>query len=139
MTDEAIVFPDAVAVTVSYLRESLEDVGELAHVGSRVPDPRPARFVTVQRTGGPVHSLVVDGAQLTLEAWASSEEDAHDLAQLVRAFLHRMGGELVDGVAVYGVHEFAGPGLLPDPVSEQPRYTFTAQVNMRGTAYVASS
>lgn len=131
MTDP-IRFPDAVAVVVDYLTTELAARGDDATVTSKVPDPRPDRLVRVSRTGGPRTSLVSDGAQISVECWDLLEEDAQDLAQTCRALLLVMRGTVQSGVAVYRVSELGGPALLPDPLSNAPRYVFSQQVQMRG-------
>jgi hypothetical protein len=133
---ERIVFPDTTALVIGALNDQLDDLGYTGvPVRSRIPNSRPTgRFVVVQRTGGPVANLVTDGAQLTVEAWSSSDHDAHSLAQACRAIIHSLEGTVVAGSTVYGVDEFSGPGYLPDPASAQSRYTFTAVVNVRGVA-----
>jgi hypothetical protein len=122
-----IVFPNATAVAVSWLRDGLTEP-----VHARVPNPRPAAFVRVRRLGGPRSNYVTDLPMLTFEAWANSDHAAEALAQRARARLHSIVGEVVDGVPVYQVIETGGPVSLPDPTSDQDRYTFTAQVGMRG-------
>lgn len=130
----AVIFPDASLVLVGHLRAELAARGVTAPIGTRVPNPRPATFVTVERTGGPRRDVVTDEPQLTVDCWAPTEKAAHDLAQLCRGLTHSMRGRSVAGVAVYRVTEFAGPQLLPDPDSEHPRYTQTLQIAMRGAA-----
>ena len=128
MSQEVIVFPDAVALVVDVLAD---EVG--GHVGNVVPSPRPTQFVVVRRVGGTRRNLVADNATLTVECWAERPEYAHDLAQYCRAVIHTMPGQTFDGVAVYKVAELAGPADLPDPVSDQPRYSFTVSVTVRGS------
>jgi hypothetical protein len=130
MSAEVIVFPDAVGVVVEFLSD---EVG--GHVGSVVPPERPTQFIVVQRVGGVRRNLVTDAATLTVECWAEPEhpENAHDLAQYARAVLHTMPGQVIDGVTVYKVDEIAGPAYLPDPASDQPRYSFTVSVTVRGS------
>lgn len=123
---EPIVFPDAVEVVCDHLRTELDPTP----VVSRVPTTRPAAFVRVMRVGGVRRNLVTDEATLTVEAWAASEQAAHDLAQLARAHIYAMPG---DG-DVYRVTEFSGPALLPDPLSDQPRYSLTVAVATVGAA-----
>lgn len=123
-----VIFPDATALVCDYLRPLLGGV----KVGAAVPNPRPARFVLVRRTGGPRGSYVHDLAQMTVECWATKEADAHDLSQVVRGHLHRLRGTRQAGVAFYRVTEFAGPASLPDPLSDSPRYTQTFQLALRG-------
>lgn len=128
-----VIFPDAAAAVIAHLDDVLD-----VPVSRTVPNPRPASFVTVLRTGGAAaDAAVVDGAQLTFEAWASDHPSAHDLAQLVRAHVRAMAGQVIDGTAVYRVEEFSGPQDLPDPESTQPRWTFTALVHVRGSHFDA--
>ena len=128
---QLIVFPDAVELVADLLRTALTPTPVVA----RVPNPRPASFVTVSRTGGTRRNDVVDDATITVHAWyAGSEEAAHDLAQQARAWLHATVGQPVNGVVVYRCDELAGPYLNPDPVSEVVRYTFSVQVAVRGAA-----
>lgn len=135
---EVVVFPDAVALTLTYLASVLPEHGYDVPTCQRVPNPRPAVFVRVLRVGGPRLNLVVDAATLTVEAWAADDDDAMALAQLTRALLHAMAGTTVDGVAIYRVQEFAGPAMQPDAVSDQPRAVATYSVETRGAAVPTS-
>lgn len=134
MTNEVIVFPDATALVISYLRAELSARGDSADVGSRIPHPNTTDLVRVFRTGGTSTLHVTDQAQLTIETYADRAERAHDLAQLVRGLLHALPGTVQFGVAFYGVVEFSGPQEFPDPVSNKPRVTFTVQISVRGAA-----
>lgn len=128
------VFPDAALITITALRVTLADLGDTAEIHARIPNPRPDRFVTVNRSGGPRQTIVSDAAQLDVESWDLLPEDAHDLAQLARAAIHAMANTIHGGVQVYFVNEFSGPAELPDPVSNQARYVQSFQVSMRGAA-----
>lgn len=130
----AILFPDAAAVACSWLAENLPVQGFSVPVGTRVPDPRPAAFVRVLRTGGPQDTPVTDWAQLTVEAWANDEAEAADLAAMCRALLMSTPGHVVAGTPVCGYQEFTGPQNMPDPTSAQPRYSFTIRLRLRGSA-----
>lgn len=131
----ALLYPDAVAVTNTYLRAALVAAGQAVPVVSQVPNPRPAKFVRVSRTGGPeVFTRVMDGAQITVDCWAPDAGAAMNLAQLSRRLIKDMCGTVQSGVSVHYVSEFGGPQDLPDPVSETPRVTFTVQIQMRGSA-----
>jgi hypothetical protein len=129
MVYEPVVFPDAVAVVTTYLDSVLTEP-----VGNKVPNPRPTAFVVCDRVGGARRNLVVDDANVVVEAWAAADADAHDLAQLARAHVLSLPGQVVGGVPVYDVDELGGPGNQPDPLSGQSRYVFTVQVAVRGTA-----
>lgn len=131
----APTYPDAVAVTNTYLSAALAAAGQAAPVVSRVPERRPVRFVRVQRTGGPEEvRRLIDGAQVTVDCWAADDGAAMDLAQTARRLIHQMPGTVQSGVSVHMVVEFGGPQNLPDPASDAPRVTFTVQIQMRGVA-----
>ena len=131
---EAVVFPDAVDVSLAWLQTQMGP----NLVVPRVPNPRLSRMVLVRRVGGPRLNQVADNATLAVEAWDELEEDAHDLAAEARAYLFALRGQTVNGVACYRVTDVAGPQLLPDPESDQPRYVFTVQAAMRGSALTVS-
>lgn len=122
------VFPDGEQLLIDWLRHYDDDV----QVEPTVPNPRPARWVRVRRVGGPRRDLVTDQPLLVVEAWDDDDADARDLLQLTRARVDAIEGQVFDGVTVYGVTEVGGPGSLPDPTSDQPRWTFTVQVALRG-------
>ncbi|MDP1793726.1 MAG: hypothetical protein Q8K63_06265, partial [Acidimicrobiales bacterium] len=127
-----VVFPDVAAAVAAHLDDILDEP-----IVTRVPNPRPPRFVLVRRVGGPRRDVVTDEATLTLEGWAEGEAEAHDLLQLARAHLHTLSGRN-NGVTTYRVAEFAGPASLPDPESSQPRYTMTISVAARGVTPAGS-
>lgn len=123
-----IRFPDAEQLVVDYLDAALPQP-----VSTRVPSPRPASFVRVLRTGGPRATRVSDAAQITIEAFGNLESVAADLIREARALIDDLRGKTVAGVVVYRVEELGGPANLPDPTTDQHRYTFTAVVHTRGT------
>ena len=128
---DLVLYPDVEALLSTWLRGQLDGVP----VGNRVPNPRPASFVTVRRHGGIRHTVVTDAAQVGLECWAASDAEAHDLAQLCRALLlYRLPGQILDGHTVYRVDEMGGPSNLPDPASSSPRWVMELQVHVRGIA-----
>lgn len=131
---EVVVFPDAVSVTITYLKTALAGRTVDAGIGTRLPSALVGTFVRVFRTGGLVVERVVDQAQMTIEVYATETDTAHDVAQLVRGLLHAMEGTVQSGVPIYGVNEFAGPQDFPDPLTNKARYSFTVQVSMRGSA-----
>jgi hypothetical protein len=131
---EVIVFPDTEDLLVTFLAARLRARGYDIPVTDAVPDQRPEAFVVVTRHGGTRRNIVVDQPTIGVECWHTADKPAHDLAQLVRALIHSLRGSGELGVAVYRVQEFAGPANLPDPVSAQPRYTFTVSIDVRGRA-----
>lgn len=125
----AVTFPDAVAVVLGRLRTTLPGL-TFAH---DVPVPRPPVFIRILRTGGPRANLVVDGAQLTIESWASTAELASTNAEKVRAQLNALPEQRGVMPAIYRVDEMSGPAELPDPASASRRFTWSAIVAIRGT------
>lgn len=135
MTTELIVFPDVVSVVKSALDARLAELGVTGvPVVEKVPAEHPARFVRLVRTGGASVWPVVDRAMITVEAWATSDKAADALAQAVRAVIKAMRGTVVAGIPVYTVVEFSGPANVPDPVSRRPRFTWTVEIGLRGSA-----
>lgn len=135
---EVVVFADVVEAFTGYLRDELDDRGWTVTVATQVPTSRPAQLVRVLRTGGvhhPDQNVPVEQAQLTVECWAATQATAHDLSQLSRALVYASRG-VVDGVS--RVEEVSAPAYLPDPLSDQPRWTFTVLVTWRGAAESAS-
>lgn len=88
-----------------------------------VPSPRPERFVTVERTGGPVE-LVRQVPILAVQVWAGSRYEAGQLAETVVAPALRSLLDLpwVGRVGVTSITNF------PDPDSRQARYQIVAEV-----------
>lgn len=130
---DVVAFPDIEAVVVGWLNAVLDGHGVTSPVSTRVPNPRPSRFIRVQRTGGPQQTVVTDGAQVTIEVWDDNAPDAAAAARIVRAVV--AGARNVttpSGDLIYRTDEFSGPSLLPD-VSGQPRYSWTVRLHVRGT------
>ncbi len=128
-----VVMPDAVAVVIAVLSDYLPSLGYSSPVVVQaVPDPRPAEFVRVLRTGGRSATVASEEALVTIEAWSTFAQDAHDLAQAAKAIVMAMAPAVHEGVPVYRVLVVSGPALLPDPQSQQQRYTFSVAVHLRG-------
>ncbi len=137
---DLVEFPDAEAVVQAVLLDGLPDYGRGdTAVKTKTPNPRPEEFYVVRRTGGPWRDIVTDVPTIVVESWAQDKPTAAAMAQLARGLLHLASGTVVDGVAIYKVDEFSGPGDLPDPLSGQPRYVQTFAVAMRGEAVLPGS
>lgn len=126
-TTEVIVFPDVEQLVIDGIAPELAARGWVVPVTTRTPNPRPAEYVRVIRTGGVRVNLVLERAQITVEAFAEREARAERLAALVRGILPTLE-------AAYDVDEFSAPGNLPDPTTAQHRYTATYGVLVRGAA-----
>ncbi|MFB7212701.1 hypothetical protein [Streptomyces sp. NPDC056255] len=127
---EAIAFPDAAEVYTRYLRERLGARGDPVQVGTRVPNPRPARLVRAERIGGAQLDVVTDRPRLDVHCWGATEADAADLMAVVRALTLAMPGWR--GAVVYDVVEVGGPNLLPDAATSSPRYALAFELSIRG-------
>lgn len=137
--NELIVFPDAIELVVNELRAELPAYGfGDATVITRIPSTRPEVLVLVRRLGGTRLNLVTDEPLIGVECWAPELEEAHDLAQMCRALVLALQGTTSGGVPVYRVTEAGGLIDLPDPLSSQPRFTFTAAIAVRGDVAHAS-
>ena len=128
---EVIAFPDAEALAITWLTGKL---GAGVEISTKVPDPRPDKFVKVTRTGGVRRDISADDAQLTFECWGLTEIDASAICRLVRAHLMAAAGVTVGAAYVRKVTEVGGPANFPDPESTMPRYQYTASVACRGVA-----
>lgn len=135
---EVILFPDVEDAARLYLaaqfgaRAGFTSVA--ATTGSK-PATFPAEFVHVTRTGGP-GDLVIDRPQITVEAYAKRGSRAVSIANLARGLLNAAAREgQMGAVTVYGLTEFSGPYLDPDPdAPSYTRYSATYQLAVRGNA-----
>lgn len=129
---EVVVFGDVVEALIGFLGTELTARGYVAPVTALIPRTRPNSFVRVHRTGGFHNSdpnIPNERAQITVECWAATHAGSHDLAQITRGLIYSSPG-VVDNVQ--RIEEVAGPGYLPDPLSDHPRFTFTVLVTWRG-------
>ncbi|MFE9300519.1 hypothetical protein [Streptomyces sp. NPDC006856] len=126
-----VAFPDAVAIYARYLREAMAALGDPVQAATRVPSPRPERFVTVHRIGGARLDVVTDRPRLDVHCWGTTEEEAADLVKAVRALAFAAPGWR--GAVVYDVVEVGGPNLLTDRETSLPKYAHAIEVSIRGT------
>lgn len=115
---EYVDFPDVEAICVSYLNSTQTD----AKASTKVPNPRPDQFIKVTRVGGSAN-IGIDSARVRFECWSTDEVAAQKLGSNVRS--------LVRAMDEYG-YENSGLLLNPDPVTNLPRYQFSA------TLYIAA-
>lgn len=128
----AALFPDApMAIADAIQVRHRAAFGSQLVTTNRIPNPRPAEFVRVLGVGGVRRDPVTDVPTLAVEAWAATRSRAAALAQEVRAIIWSLEGATFAGYSVKDVTEFAGPGDLPDPLSDQSRYTATYAVGIR--------
>jgi hypothetical protein len=116
----ATVFADAEAAVIGHLAAQLD-----VPVAGRVPNPRPAAFVRVERLGGPRETRVSEAANFAIEAWAGTDVDASALLNTARTHLFDVEG------ALFGADEYGGPTRLPDPTGSMSRYTASFAIRVR--------
>ena len=120
---------DVEAAVVAYIAPELD-----GPVSVEAPNPRPATFTRVLRTGGTRIDLFRDRAQITVECWRPTTVEAAAAAGQARALIYGMQNTFQAGVWISQVRDVAGPANLPDNVSRAPRYTFTVMVFVRNTS-----
>lgn len=96
----------------------------LGPASTKVPNPRPAAFWRVQRTGGAKRNMVQERAVVLVEAYSTGTLPAWQMAAAGWAALDGREILVVDGVELEE-RELSLPVNYPDPVTQQARYTFT--------------
>lgn len=134
MTLPLVVFPNATEVVVDYLTTEIrsyraERYTDGVLISSRSMKPKPSVFVYVERVGGVRTLISVDQPRLEFQVWHQTDEEAHDLAQLLRGLVHRMPGKQGDHT-VTRVVDVAGPYRSPDLETNRPRYRFTVELGI---------
>jgi len=124
------VFPDPVAVIITYLRDEL---GGVPVYPNKLPDSLPSEFVQVSRVGGLRSSLVTDRPRIDFGCWSVSEVQAQDLVTRVRALVLGMAGRH-GGTTVYDVRDVSAPMWLPDSATGKARFSFAVECSMRATS-----
>jgi hypothetical protein len=119
-----IQFPDIEGALVGFLK----NVNIAA--STKVPNPRPAEFVTLRRTGGVRVGPVTDTPLVDFEAYAANDLKAQQLGERVRGLISERTGIAAN---VYRVGEVGGLANLPDPDTTGSRYVFKAEFRVRGS------
>lgn len=96
-------------------------------ISSRVPNPRPQRFIRISRAGGP-RDWAIDRALILVECWAATEPAASADADLAYAVL-----AAVNYTEVAPATYWDGGNLVSfdDPaITNQSRYQFTGTLGV---------
>lgn len=117
------MFADVEAMVVMFLATRLG-----VPVRTRVPNPRPDRFIRVWRSGGAAQNRVMDVAQVTVTAWSADSVDASELAREAQSALLNDHSNMT---LVRSVRETGGLYSDPDLATGTPRYTFTVELRVR--------
>lgn len=130
-----MAYPDVVALLRTYLISAPVSIG--VPISSRVPDPRPTRWLQLRRIGGPQRRPVRDNPRIDLFAWAVTDPDAWALAELARRHIHALAGTATLGPVVYRVEESLGPRQFDDPVTGSARVLATYSLDIRADDAIA--
>jgi hypothetical protein len=107
---------------------------ESVRAAGRVPNPRPRRFTRVRNVGGASRDIVSFDATVTVESYASTDDDAEAIARLNLALLQQAAREgWLGPIPVRDITCLSTPQILPDPTTEQTRSTATYVVALRGS------
>lgn len=108
------------AALIAYLKRKFPGVP----VSNRVPQDRPKKFITVERTGGR-RTHLWDSPMFAVQAWAPTEGEASALAdEVAGAVLAWQLDPIVAYSAVSAVYAF------PDPDSRVPRFQLTVSATL---------
>lgn len=105
---------DIEAAIIGYLSKHLD-----CPVYADVPNPRPERFVTVERTGGgSMMNGAVDQPTVAIQSWETTRAKAANLAYDVDDFMAFITNEVTNvmGCSLNSLYNF------PDPDSRSARY-----------------
>ncbi|WP_193510481.1 hypothetical protein [Cryobacterium sp. BB736] len=135
MMVEVIDFPDAEEVAKEFLRAeyTARSVDSPNAVGTKLPKNHTTDdlFTRVSRVGGESRDLVTDSPRLLVECFGPSTVAASDRAKITRALM-LASARLTKKVT--RATEGGGVAFLPDPDTNQPRYQFVVQLDLRGVA-----
>lgn len=118
-----VKFRDVEAMVGAFLRARLTPP-----VSTKVPNPRPKRFVRAWRTGGAASNRALEVAQVTITCTAGDSVTASQDALDARHVLHH---EYTAMPLVRGVEDVSGPYFDPDPDTGEDRYTLTVRLRVR--------
>ncbi len=112
------------AELVSWLEDRFYEVWTI--VPDDADDDLPARFVTVERTGGYVEDML-DHPTIAVQCWAATDADAEDMALELR---NRLLTDLPP-LGVSSIRIESGPYRFYDETTRCPRYQLTLDVTCR--------
>ena len=108
------------AELIAYLKRTFPGTA----VSNRVPESRPSKFITVERTGGQ-RTHLWDSPIFAVQAWAATEAEASALADEVAvAVLDWQRDAIVAYSDVRSVYAF------PDPDARVPRFQLTVSASL---------
>lgn len=128
---ELVVYPDVESLLVWYLGAEFGLRGEMARVGTKVPNPRPNRFVRITAAGGGERAIVLSSRTVIFECWDTDDPAASALAELSYAIMRAAQWDAAVPT-IRNVATVGAPASFPDPDTGTSRYQFTLSVDLRG-------
>ncbi|MDR2108914.1 MAG: hypothetical protein LBP28_05600 [Coriobacteriales bacterium] len=109
------------ALLVSYLSTHFNVEG--VPVSTDVPAERPARFITLERTGGGRSARIIDSPAVAIQCWGVTRSDALFLANEVVWMLEKCEAlSPVTSIEIDSMYNF------PDLKGRHPRYQVVAHI-----------
>lgn len=126
------VMPDETQHVIEYLAShSLLSELTLTVSGDLKGFVAPARWITVQETGGSEENPVrVNAPRIDINVYAESRYMAKTIARYAIAAIKSMKNTVFSDAVIIRV-ETSPPANLTDPVNAQPRYVFDATIHIR--------
>lgn len=127
------VFPDETELAIGYLNGHalLQEFQPLTVAGDLKGFVAPARWITVQETGGSEENPVrVNAPRVDINVYAESRYVAKRIARHAIAAMKSMKNMVFEDAVIIRV-ETSTPANLTDPVNAQPRYVFDATIHIR--------
>lgn len=149
MSTPPVLMPMAARVLVEFFEAEFAELVGFGPIDvcPRTPSDRPERWLLVRQIGARRRDVVTEVSTLTIEGWSGTElapqpSDAELIVRTARALLWAARGQVIgttDPTTLSSVVDVAGPADLPDPASNQPRWTCTVDVALRGHPLVVGS
>jgi hypothetical protein len=127
-----MAYPDIVSLLRAYLLPIVS-----VPIASRVPSPRPPRWLQLRRGGGAQLRPVRDQPRVDVLAWDDDDPGAWSLAEAVRRSIHALAATTLLGPTVYRVDETMGPRQLDDDETGSPRVWATYSIAVRADDAIA--
>lgn len=121
-----MAFADPLALLRTYLDAQLDEP-----VTTRVPDPRPKKWLQLRRVGGGKLPPVRERARIDLKARGETEPEAMALLLRARTLANALARTSTLGVEVYRVEETLGPRQDDDPLTGEPMAWMTVSLLIR--------
>lgn len=118
---EQLVAPSASKAVYEFLDANLS-----VPAGGIIPNPRPKKFVRVRTGGGSDVDVATVQPTVFVECYATKVEDAEELSLLCDSLMAKasLEGWLLN-IPVRKIDTISRPQELPDPITDQARFTAT--------------